>query len=85
MRKAVAGLKPGQIHGPVQTGSEFVILRWADYRAARMRSLPKAQPEIERRLLRAKQGEIIMAWLTEQEKNSKIEILRQAVRPNLQL
>jgi parvulin-like peptidyl-prolyl isomerase len=74
LHKAVARLKVGETSGPVQYGSDFVIVRLVAQRPAGTRTLAEARPAIEQRLLRAKQNETIMAWLAKQEKASKIEI-----------
>ena len=49
-------------------------MRLAARRPGRTLSLAHARPEIERRLLPAKQQELLRAWLTEREANSKIEV-----------
>jgi foldase protein PrsA len=72
--KAVSALKVGGTSGLLQRGAEFVIVRLEERRPARVKSLAEARPGIERRLLAAKQQEVLRAWLTEQEKKSKIEV-----------
>ena len=74
LRTAVGTLKVGEIKGPLPTGSEFLIVKLVEQRPAAVKTLAEAQPEIEQHLLRAKQREVILAWLTAQEKQSKIEI-----------
>ena len=74
LREAVATLKAGETRGPVQSGAHLLIVRLEERRPARAVSLAEAQPEIERRLLAAKQREALQAWLTEQEKKSEIEV-----------
>ena len=76
LHKAVARLNVGETSGPVQSGSEFMVVRLVAQRPARTRSLTEVRPAIEQRLLQAKQRQIIQGWLTEQEKKSKIEIFR---------
>jgi hypothetical protein len=75
VRTAIAPLKAGQFTGPLEHGADFVILRVADQRGARLKSLAEAKPEIEHRLVRARQLELFNAWLAEQERKSKIEVL----------
>ncbi len=76
VREAVAALKDGETAGPVREGDDFLILRLEERRPARTKTLAEARPEIERRLLPAKQQEFLQAWLAEQEKESKIEVFR---------
>jgi hypothetical protein len=52
-------------------------VRLKEGRPARTKTLEEARPEIEKRLLSVKQREVLQAWLTEQEKMSKIEIFLQ--------
>jgi parvulin-like peptidyl-prolyl isomerase len=82
LRQAVGALKAGEAGGPLRKGAEeFLIIGLEGRRPAKAESLAEARPEIERRLLPAKQQEIIQAWLTEQEKKSKIEVLLQPGKP----
>ena len=77
LRKSVGALKPGEIGSPLQKDDEFLIVGLVGRRTARTKSLVEARPEIERRLLAAKQQEAFQAWLSEQEKKSKIEVFLQ--------
>jgi foldase protein PrsA len=75
LQKAVGKLKAGDVGGPLQKGAEeFHIVGLEGRRPVRAKSLAEARPEIERRLLPTKQQEALQAWLTEQEKKSKIEV-----------
>jgi len=74
LRNAVDALKAGEVVGPLQKDAEFLIVGLAGRRDAQTKSLAEARPEIEKRLLAGKQQETIRAWLTEQEKKSKIEL-----------
>jgi len=74
LRKSVAALKAGEAGGPLQAGAEFLIVGLVGRRAAEIKSLAEARPEIEKRLVSKKQQETIQAWLTEQEQKSKIEV-----------
>ena len=74
LRNAVDALKAGEVVGPLQKDAEFLIVGLAGRRGAQTKSLTEARPEIEKRLLAGKQQETIRAWLTELEKNSKIEL-----------
>ncbi|KAF0219138.1 MAG: PpiC-type peptidyl-prolyl cis-trans [Geobacteraceae bacterium] len=76
--EAVGNLKAGEAGGPLRRGNEFLIVGLAGRRPERTKSLAEARPEIERRLLAAKQQEAVQAWLKEQEKKSKIEVFLQA-------
>jgi len=74
--KAVPRLKPGDVAGPLETGSgEFLLVGLEGRRPMIAKSLAEARPEIERRLLPARQQAVVASWLTEQETKSKIEIL----------
>ncbi len=74
MRQAVSALKPGEAIGPLQRGEEFLIVRLEERRPGRTKTLAEARPEIERRVLSETQEEVVRAWLTEQEKTSRIEV-----------
>jgi len=74
LRHAVGPLKPGEISGPLQGSAESIVVRLEERRPARPKSLAEARPEIEERLLPARQREIILAWLVGQEQESKIEV-----------
>jgi parvulin-like peptidyl-prolyl isomerase len=74
LRETVGPLKAGETGGPVQSGAEFLLVRVEERRPAHTMSLTEAQPQIERRLLAAKQRKVVQAWLTEQEKQAKIEV-----------
>ena len=80
MREAVATLKPGEAIGPLPKGEEFLIVRLHDRRLGRMKTLAEARPEIEQRLLPARQQDAIAAWLAEREEESEIEVLQGAGR-----
>jgi len=75
MREAVSGLTPGEAIGPLPRGEEFLIVRLHERRPGRAKTLDEARPEIEAVLLAQKQQEAIQAWLSKQEKKSKIEVL----------
>jgi peptidyl-prolyl cis-trans isomerase C len=76
LRETVGTLKIGDVGGPVPLGAEFLVVRLEERRPARPKTLAEARPEIERRLLSARQREVLRSWLTEQEKQSTIEVLR---------
>jgi peptidyl-prolyl cis-trans isomerase SurA len=80
VRQAVMALKPGETGGPVQAGAQFLVVRLAERRPPHAMTLAEARPAIERGLLAAKQREALRAWLSEQEKKSRIE-LSQPWRP----
>jgi hypothetical protein len=67
-------MKPRDVRGPLQNGSDFLIVRLQERRRG-AKSLAEARPDIERRLVAAKRQEAVQAWLERQEKKSKIEIL----------
>jgi len=77
MRDAVSTLKPGEAIGPVQKGDQFQIVRVHARRPGRPKTFSEAQPEIEQRLLAAERQAVVTAWLAEQEKNAKIEVIHQ--------
>lgn len=76
LRETVGTLKIGDVGGPVPLGAEFLVVRLEERRPARPKTLAEARPEIERRLLSARQREVLRSWLTEHEKQSTIEVLR---------
>jgi hypothetical protein len=57
MRRAVSTLQPGEAIGPLQRGEEFLVVRLHERRPGRTKSLDEARPEIEPRLLAARQEE----------------------------
>ena len=75
LRETVSTLKAGETGGPWQSGPEFLLVRVEERRPAHMMSLAEAQPQIKRRLLAEKQRKVVQTWLTEQEKQAKIEVL----------
>jgi parvulin-like peptidyl-prolyl isomerase len=75
LREAVGTLKAGDAVGPLQRDGDFLIVGLAGRRPERTKSLAEARSEIERRLLPAKQQEALQAWLAQQERKSKIEVL----------
>jgi parvulin-like peptidyl-prolyl isomerase len=77
MRRAVSTLQPGEAIGPLQRGEEFLVVRLHERRPGRTKSLDEARPEIEPRLLAAKQEETMQTWLVQQEQQASIEIVRQ--------
>jgi len=80
LRQAVGTLKAHEAIGPLPRGDEFLIIRLEGRRPGRTKSRAEARPDIERRVLASKQQDAIQAWLTEQEKNSEIEIFLQVER-----
>jgi parvulin-like peptidyl-prolyl isomerase len=74
LRETVAIMKPRDVRGPMQNGSDFLIVRLHERRRG-TKSLAEARSEIERRLVVAKQQEAVQAWLRQQEKKAKIELL----------
>jgi foldase protein PrsA len=75
LQRVVGMLKVGDIGGPVQKAEgEFLLVGLEGRRPVRAKSLAAARPEIEQHLLAIKQQEAIQAWLTGQEKKSKIEV-----------
>ena len=78
LQAVVGGLKEGEASSPLpKNADEFLIVGLQGRRPVRAKSLDQARPEIERRLLPAKQQEAVQSWLAEQEKKSKIEKLLQ--------
>jgi len=74
LREIVSGLKEGDASRPLQKNTdEFLIVGLQGRRLVRAKSLTEARPEIERRLLPAKQQEAVQSWLADQEEKSKIE------------
>ena len=74
-RERFIPLKPGEIGEPLQGSAESIVVRLEERRPARTKTLTEARPEIEQRLLPAKQRDVLQAWLAEQERKSRIEIL----------
>ena len=75
LQRTVGMLKAGDVGGPLEkSDGEFLIVGLESRRPVQAKSLAEARPEIERSLLPARQREVVEAWLTELEKNSKIEI-----------
>jgi parvulin-like peptidyl-prolyl isomerase len=77
LRETVGTLKAGETGGPVQTDDDFLLVRLEERKPVRTMSQTEARPEIEARLLPTRREEVFQAWLTEQEKQSKIEVFLQ--------
>jgi parvulin-like peptidyl-prolyl isomerase len=78
LKETVGKLNAGDVGGPLQKAAdEFLLVGMVGRRPLRATSLAAARQAIEQRLLASKQQEAIQAWLTEQEKNSKIEMFLQ--------
>jgi parvulin-like peptidyl-prolyl isomerase len=76
LAKAVAQLEKGDVAGPLKNeAGEFLLVGLEGRRPMPARSFDEARPEIERRLLPAAQRTAMMAWLSEQERKSTIEVL----------
>jgi parvulin-like peptidyl-prolyl isomerase len=75
LKAIVDTLKPREATGPLQRGEEFLLVRLHERRRVRPQTLDEARAEVKARLLAAKRQETIKAWLNEQEKKSKIEVL----------
>jgi parvulin-like peptidyl-prolyl isomerase len=75
MQEAVSTLKAGEAIGPLQKGEEFLIVRLHERRRGRTKTLEEARAEIESVVLAHKQQATLQAWVTEQEKKAKIEVL----------
>jgi parvulin-like peptidyl-prolyl isomerase len=78
LQEAVRSLKAGETSGPLQSGAEFIVVRVEERQPGRTVRLAEARPEIERRLLPAKQQEAVEAWLMEQAQQAQIEVLLNA-------
>src|SRR6266545_1601609 len=65
LRAAVDRLKAGETSEPLQGSAEVIVVRLEERRAARTKTLEEARAEIEKRLLTAKQREVLQAWLKE--------------------
>jgi foldase protein PrsA len=76
LRETVDALKVGEIGGPVPRDGELLIVRLEERRPARTKSLAEARRDIERYLLATKREAVILAWLSEQEKQAKVEIVK---------
>lgn len=75
MRDAVRTLTPGEAIGPLKRGEEFLVVRLHQRRQGRTRTIEEARGEIGSVLLARKQHATLQAWMAEQEKNAKIEVL----------
>jgi foldase protein PrsA len=75
LQTAVGPLSAGDAVGPLKKGDdEFLIVGLRGRRPLRAKSLAEARPETERLLLPAKHQKVVEAWLTQQERESKIEM-----------
>lgn len=79
LRETVATLEVREAVGPLQRGSEFLVVRLHGRRHGRMKSLSEARPEIEQRLLGDERQRLVQAWLEQHEKVSEITVLRHRV------
>jgi parvulin-like peptidyl-prolyl isomerase len=77
VREVAATLKAGETSPPLKVDGQIVLVRLEERRPSHTLSLAEARPGIERRLLLPKQQEVVQAWLVEQQKKSRIEVLIQ--------
>lgn len=75
MRDAVRTLTPGEAIGPLKRGEEFLVVRLHQRRQGRTKTVEEARGEIGSLLLAQKQHATLQAWMAEQEKNARIEVL----------
>jgi parvulin-like peptidyl-prolyl isomerase len=75
LREAVAILDPGESRGPLQRGSEYLVVRLNGRRRGAAPPLAEVRPAIERRLLDEGRRSAVERWLAEREARSKIELL----------
>ncbi len=75
VREAVRLFKVGQVHAPIKSGDEYVIVRLAEHQPGHSQSLDEARPEIEQALMRATQRRHLAQWMSEQHQVAKIEML----------
>jgi parvulin-like peptidyl-prolyl isomerase len=76
LRKLVSAMKVGQTGGPLQKGDEFLIVRLAERRPGKTKTLAEAKARIEPYLLALKRQEVLRDWLKEKEKKAKVEVLQ---------
>lgn len=82
LRKFVGTMKVGQAGGPLQKGNEFLIVRLAERRPGKTKTLAEARPRIEPYLLAVKRQEVLRDWLAEKEKKAKVEVLLASLKSN---
>jgi parvulin-like peptidyl-prolyl isomerase len=82
LRTFVGKMKLGQAGGPVLNGDKSLIIRLADRRSVKTKTLAEAKPQIVQYLLAAKRQEVLQDWLSETEKKAKVEVLVTALKPN---
>jgi parvulin-like peptidyl-prolyl isomerase len=75
LRNFVGRMKVGQAGGPVRSGDEFFIVRLAEQRPGKTKTLAEIRPQIEPYLLAVKRQEVVRDWLAEKEKKAKVEVL----------
>jgi peptidyl-prolyl cis-trans isomerase SurA len=76
LQQAVSLLQSGDVSGPLQRSpEEYLLVGLEGRRSLPAKNLEQARPEIEQRLLAEQRQKVVDAWLEEQEKQAKIEIL----------
>lgn len=76
LRQAVSLLQTGDVSGPLQRSpEEYLLVGLKGRRSLPAKNLAQARPEIEQRLLAEERQKVVDAWLEEQERQAKIEIL----------
>jgi parvulin-like peptidyl-prolyl isomerase len=81
LRNVVGKMKVGQAGGPVLNGDKSLIVRLADRRLGKTKTLAEARPQIGKYLLAAKRQEVLREWLAQQEKKAKVEVLLADLKP----
>lgn len=75
LRKFVSAMNVGQTGGPLQKANEFLIVRLAERRPGKVKTLAEMRPQMEPYLLAVKRQEVVRDWLAEKEKKAKVEVL----------
>jgi parvulin-like peptidyl-prolyl isomerase len=68
-------LSVGETRGPLEAGLDgFLIVRLEERVAPKTKTLEEARSQVEQRVLAQEREKFLQSWLTEQEKQSKIEV-----------
>jgi parvulin-like peptidyl-prolyl isomerase len=74
LRETVAAMKPGEARGPLQRGSDWLLVRMVGRRPGEAPSLADVRASIEKRLLAEKRERTLEVWFADRERTTRVEV-----------